>query len=158
MLLVAARKTERLSMSLAALYDKLKHSEPAVLRGLVRGSPKGRLRRPRCWMIEPVCRGGCCAWSTANLPASEKRLQPLRVHRGTALPGHSLVVFDPDRGLVCVVACEDARESERVGFSQGRKRPERAAVDRDWSPTPSRKAWAESGQDLSCASMRVIRT
>jgi IS4 transposase len=33
-----------------------------------------------------------------------------------ALPGHSLVAYDPDAGLVCdMVACEDAHESERVG-------------------------------------------
>ena len=51
-----------------------------------------------------------------HLPASEKRLQPLRGHRGAALPGHSLVVYDPDLGQVCdIVACEDAHESERVG-------------------------------------------
>ncbi|MEF9388769.1 transposase, partial [Ralstonia solanacearum species complex bacterium KE056] len=42
---------------------------------------------------------------------------PLRGHRGAALPGHSLVVYDPDLGLVCdVVACEDAYESERAGM------------------------------------------
>ncbi|MHA6892733.1 transposase, partial [Ralstonia pseudosolanacearum] len=44
-------------------------------------------------------------------------LGPLRGYRGAALPGHSLVVYDPDLGLVCdVVACEDAYESERAGM------------------------------------------
>ena len=43
---------------------------------------------------------------------------PLRGFRGAALPGHTLVVYDPDSALVCdIVACEDAHESERTGAS-----------------------------------------
>src|SRR3954471_10419936 len=50
-----------------------------------------------------------------HLPASEKRLAPLRGHRGAALPGHTLVVYDPDRGLVTdIVPSEDAHQSERA--------------------------------------------
>lgn len=50
-----------------------------------------------------------------RLPASEKRLAPLRGFRGAALPGHTLVVYDPDSALVCdILACEDAHESERI--------------------------------------------
>jgi IS4 transposase len=50
-----------------------------------------------------------------HLPASEKRLAPLRGHRGAALPGHTLVVYDPDRGLVTdIVPSEDAHRSERA--------------------------------------------
>jgi IS4 transposase len=49
-----------------------------------------------------------------HLPASEKRLAPLRGYRGAALPGHTLVVYDPDTTLVTdIVACEDAHASER---------------------------------------------
>src|SRR5215211_9186556 len=49
-----------------------------------------------------------------HLPASEKRLAPLRGFRGAALPGHSLVVFDPDAGVVIdLVPCEDGHASER---------------------------------------------
>lgn len=113
----AARKMENLPVSVAALYDQLKRTEPAVLRGLVRGSAQrlvavaaqldGQASLPG-WQLRIV--------DGNHLPASEKRLQPLRGHRGAALPGHSLVVYDPDVGLVCdVVACEDAHESERVG-------------------------------------------
>ena len=48
-----------------------------------------------------------------HLPASEKRLQPLRGHRGAAWPGHSPVVYDPELRLVTdLVACEDAYEGE----------------------------------------------
>jgi hypothetical protein len=50
-----------------------------------------------------------------HLAASEKRLKLLRSLRGTALPGHSLVVYDPDLGLVLdVIPCEDAYAGERT--------------------------------------------
>lgn len=54
--------------------------------------------------------------STATTCLSEKRLAPLRDQRGAALPGHLLVVYDPDRDqVVDLQACEDAYESERTG-------------------------------------------
>ena len=53
-----------------------------------------------------------------HLPSSEKRLAALRGFRGAALPGHSLVVYDPDTGLVIdVVPCEDAHAQERTLMS-----------------------------------------
>ena len=53
-----------------------------------------------------------------HLPASEKRLAPLRGHRGAALPGHTLVVYDPDCGLVTdILPCEDAHQSERAAVA-----------------------------------------
>ena len=98
----AARKMEHLPVSLAALYDKVNRTEPAVLRALVQGSAA---------RLAPVMAqlGG------NHLPASQKRLAPLRGERGAALPGHTLVVYDPDQALVTdIVACEDAHESERT--------------------------------------------
>ncbi|WP_197388897.1 IS4-like element ISRso13 family transposase [Ralstonia pseudosolanacearum] len=114
----AARKMGNLPVSMAALYDKLNRTEPAILRGLVRGSAQ-RLAQVAVHLDERTSLPG---WQLRivdgnHLPASEKRLGPLRGHRGAALPGHSLVVYDPDLGLVCdVVACEDAYESERAGM------------------------------------------
>lgn len=128
----AARKMQSLPVSVAALYDKLKRTEPAVLRGLVRGSAQrlvpvaaqfgGQASLPG-WQLRIV--------DGNHLPGSEKRLQPLRGHRGAALPGHSLVVYDPDVGLVCdIVVCEDAHESEASGRAAlGGGRPARTAVD-----------------------------
>lgn len=113
----AARKMEHLPVSVAALYDKLRRTEPSILRGLVRGSAQ-RLAPVAAQIDE---RASLPGWQLRivdgnHLPASHKRLAPLRGHRGAALPGHSLVVYDPDLGLVCdLVACEDAHESERVG-------------------------------------------
>jgi len=50
-----------------------------------------------------------------HLPGSEKRLAVLRGHRGAALPGQSIVVYDPDSGLVTdLIAGEDAHQSERT--------------------------------------------
>jgi len=54
-----------------------------------------------------------------HLPASEKRLASLRGHRGAALPGQTLVVYDPDSGLVTdLVASEDAHQSERASVGR----------------------------------------
>ena len=50
-----------------------------------------------------------------HLPATEKRLKALRGLRGAALPGHTLVVYDPQLGLaVDIVPCEDAHTQERA--------------------------------------------
>lgn len=114
----AARKlAQRLPVSLAALYAKVQRTEPAVLRALVQGSAE-RLVPLVSGMPE---RQSLPGWQLRvfdgnHLPASEKRLAPLRGLRGAALPGHTLVVYDPDSALVCdIVACEDAHESERTG-------------------------------------------
>jgi IS4 transposase len=114
----AARKLdERLPVSLAALYEKVNRCEPAVLRALVQGSAE-RLTPVAGCLPGPASLPG---WHLRvldgnHLPASEKRLAPLRGFRGAALPGHTLVVYDPDTALVCdIVACEDAHQSERVG-------------------------------------------
>ena len=48
------------------------------------------------------------------LPASEHRLQELREAEGRALPGKSLVVYEPAQGLVTdVFPCEDGHAQER---------------------------------------------
>jgi IS4 transposase len=81
----AARKLQQLPVSLAALYNKVNRTEPTVLRALVQGSAE--------------------------------RLAPVMAQLGgqASLPGHTLVVYDPDQALVTdIVACEDAHESERT--------------------------------------------
>src|SRR5919202_1365711 len=112
----AARTLERLPVSLGALYDKVNRTEPAVLRALVRGSAE-RLRPVTTgWDGDTSLPGWQLRVLDGNhLPASEKRLAPLRGYRGAALPGHALVVYDPDRGLVTdLVPSEDAYRSERA--------------------------------------------
>src|SRR5271166_6150866 len=49
-----------------------------------------------------------------HLPGTEHRLKPLRFTRAGALPGHALVVLDPQRMLITdVVLCEDGHAQER---------------------------------------------
>jgi len=114
----AARKlAQRLPVSLAALYAKVQRTEPVVLRALVQGSAERLVPLVGCLPERQSLPGWQLRVFDGNhLPASEKRLAPLRGFRGAALPGHTLVVYDPDSALVCdIVACEDAHESERTG-------------------------------------------
>lgn len=114
----AAKKMRTgLPVSMTALYDKVNRVEPNVVQALVRGSAerlapvmaplrKGHTPLLPSWRVRIV--------DGNHLPASEKRLAPLRGFRGAALPGHSLVVYDPDSGLVIdLVPCEDGHASER---------------------------------------------
>jgi len=117
----AARKmADRLPVSLAALYAKVRRTEPALLRALVRGSAQ-RLAPVAAGLQTPPSLPG---WQLRiidgnHLPASDKRLAALRGVRGAALPGHAVVVYDPDHALVCdIVACEDAYQSERVAAAE----------------------------------------
>ena len=115
----AARQMPSLPVSLASLYDKVNHTEPAILRALVRGSAE-RLAPVLATLNRPASLPG---WRLRvldgnHLPGSEKRLAPLRGHRGAALPGQSLVVYGPDLGLVVdMVAHEDAHASERAAVT-----------------------------------------
>lgn len=112
----AARKAEGLSVSLAALYEKVKRTEPELLRALISGSAE-RLEPT----IETLGRSSILpGWQLRivdgnHLPATQKRLGPLRTERGAARPGFSVVVYDPDLDLVVdLQPWEDAYASERV--------------------------------------------
>jgi IS4 transposase len=116
----AARRalaTGELGVSLQALYDKVNHSEPAVLRALVAGSA-ARLAPVRTALAAPAALlpgYRLRVFDGNHLPASEKRVKPLRGRRAAALPGQSLVVYDPDLDLVIdLIAGEDAVASERT--------------------------------------------
>jgi IS4 transposase len=114
----AQKMKEKLPVSLTALDDKVNRVEPAVVRALVSGSavrlgpvmaPLGRAAATTLpgWQLRIV--------DGNHLPASEKRIAPLRGFRGAALPGHSLVVYDPDLDLVLdLIPCEDGHASERT--------------------------------------------
>ena len=107
-----------LGVSLQALDEKVNHSEPAVLRALVRASAA---------RLAPVVASLRAAAPTApwlpgyrlrvldgnHLPPSEKRLRPLRGLRGAARPGVALVLYDPESDLVVdVLPGEDAHAQE----------------------------------------------
>jgi IS4 transposase len=113
-----ARTRKDLGVSLAALYDKINGTETGLSRALVAGSAD-RLEATAKELRSnqaPVLRGYEVRVIDGNhLPGSEKRLAALRGFRGAALPGHSLVVYDPDARLVTdIVPCEDAHAQERT--------------------------------------------
>lgn len=114
----AAQKAQDLPVSITALYDKVNRVEPPVVQALVRGSAErlAPVMAPLRKGVAPLLPGWRVRVVDGNhLPASEKRLAPLRGFRGAALPGQSLVVFDPDAGIVIdLVPCEDGHASERV--------------------------------------------
>lgn len=112
----AARRSETLPVSLTALYDKINHAEPEVLGALVRASA-ARLAPAMAGLGGTAILPG---WQMRvldgnHVPGTEKRIAPLRGHRGAALPGQAVVVYDPDSGLVLdMVAGEDAHQTGRV--------------------------------------------
>ena len=114
----AARARQDLRVSLSALYEKINHTEPALGRALVQQSAE-RLQpvveqfRAR---QKPLCPGYQVRVVDGNcLAPSEKRLKLLRKVRSAALPGRSLVVYDPDRCLVTdVLPSEDGHAGERA--------------------------------------------
>ena len=109
-----------LGVSLAALYEKVSHAEPAVLRALVRGSAE-RLAPVVTHLAAPAGDRPALAGYRLrivdgnHLPATEHRVAPLRGLRAAALPGLSLVVYDPATDLVVdLVPGEDAHAGERA--------------------------------------------
>ena len=114
----AAQAKGDLGVSLAALYSKINGIEPGLSRALVACSSE---------RLEPIAqevrskRAGLVPGYRVRIvdgnhhPASEKRLEALRGLRGAALPGHTLVVYDPDTRLVVdLVPCEDGHAQERT--------------------------------------------
>ncbi len=117
----AARDCPDLPVSIQALYDKIKHTEPNLVRALVAGSA-ARLSDVLTPMITdraPIVPGyRLRIVDGSHLPASERRLKPLRGFSGAPLPGHSLVVYDPDLEMVVdLEPCEDAYSQERAVMS-----------------------------------------
>jgi IS4 transposase len=114
----AAQATDDIGVSLTALYKKINGTESNLNRALVAGSanrlsPIAKELRAQQTLSFP---GYSVRVIDGNhLPASEKRLAALRGLRGAALPGHSLVVYDPDAQLVVdLVPSEDAHAQERT--------------------------------------------
>jgi IS4 transposase len=109
---------KQLSVAVQSVYNKLNGMEPQVVRALVNGSAERLV--PVVQALEPkravAAKGFRLRIVDGNhLAASEKRLKLLRNFRGAALPGQSLVVYDPDLSLVLdMLPCEDAHTQERL--------------------------------------------
>lgn len=148
----AAKAYAELPVSVTALYDKINHTDPGVIRALVQGS-NDRLE-PVLNSMQPSRAATVEGYRLRivdgnHLPASEKRLKPLRQFRGAALPGHSLVVYDPDSGLVIdLLPCEDGHAQERACMAPilERARPgELWIADRNFSTRAILGGWNRQG-------------
>jgi DDE family transposase len=106
-----------LGVTRKAVYDKLDRLEPGIAAALVRHTASA---------LEPVITamgGDLPPWLPGyririvdgnHLASTEHRLKELRTTGAGALPGHALVVLDPQAMLVTdVVPCEDGHAQER---------------------------------------------
>jgi IS4 transposase len=106
-----------ISVSLNALYRKIERIETPIGAALVRTSAE-RLAPVITAMgggLTPFLPGYRTKILDGNhLAGTEHRIQELRTMRAGALPGHALVVFDPEAMLaIDVVLCEDGHAQER---------------------------------------------
>lgn len=108
---------EELSVSLTAFYDKLVGMELPVIRALVRDT--AQRMRAVAQQLEPDRQSLLAGYELrvldgSHLAASEHRIKETRRLRGGPLPGHSLVILDPTRGLVVdMLPCADGHAQER---------------------------------------------
>jgi IS4 transposase len=113
---------ESIGVSLRAVYDKIDRTEPGLSAELVRHTAR---------TLGPVITamgGGRTAWLPGysikildgnHLAGTEHRLKELRAVGAGALPGHALVVLDPQGMLVTdVFPCEDGHAQERSLLDQ----------------------------------------
>jgi hypothetical protein len=106
-----------LGVTKKAVYDKISRVETTTSAALVRhsGSALSALIDELGGRKAPWLEGYRVRILDGNhLPGTEHRIKPLRFIRAGALPGHSLVVLDPERMLIAdVVPCEDGHAQER---------------------------------------------
>jgi IS4 transposase len=106
-----------LGVTKKAVYDKIDRVETTTSAALVQhaGSALGAIIDELGGRNEPWLEGYRVKILDGNhLPGTEHRIKPLRFTRAGALPGHSLVVLDPERMLISdVVPCEDGHAQER---------------------------------------------
>lgn len=113
----SAYRDSSVSASVVAVYDKLKRLEPSTAQALVRriAAQAGEVIARMGGEHPALLPGYRVKYLDGNsLEATEHRLRGLRETAAGALPGKSLVVFDPATGLaVDVFPCEDAHAQER---------------------------------------------
>ncbi len=107
-----------ISTSYQALYGKLERMSPAVSEALVRhsGEKLGRLLEGTPPAANDILPGYRLRILDGNvLTGTDHRPKALRQWLNACLPGKSLVVYEPARGLVTdLVLCEDAYTQERA--------------------------------------------
>jgi Transposase DDE domain len=107
-----------IGVSLTAVYEKLKGTEPAVCRALVQTI--GRRLAEVVRQLEPDRPASLPGYRVKvfdcnHLAGTEHRIPETRNIGEAVLPGQTLVVYDLDLGLVIdAVPCEDAHAQERT--------------------------------------------
>ena len=112
------RKRKQIAVSIRALYDKLGHIEVSTSRALVQHTAREVQKLVDCTKgcRKPLLNGYRVRILDGNhLGKTDHRLKVLRGTSAGALPGHSLVVLDPQRMVIeDVVCCEDGHAQERT--------------------------------------------
>jgi hypothetical protein len=107
-----------ITTSYQALYGKLGRINPTASEALVRFSAEklGQLSAELPPAAREILSGYHLHILDGNMLAgTDRRLKPLRKWLNACLPGKSLVVYEPARGLVTdLVLCEDAYTQERA--------------------------------------------
>jgi Transposase DDE domain len=110
-------KSFDISVSLTALYNKLKGIEPQVAAALVTHSARQfqpLIQEVGGTLPEPVAGYPMHVLDGNNIAATEHRLDETRDNSAAPLPGKSLCVFRPAYQLVTdIVLCEDGHAQER---------------------------------------------
>ena len=107
-----------IAATLTAVYEKLKGTEPAVCRALVRTTAKRLAEVVR--RLEPDRPAALPGYRVKvfdcnHLAGTQHRIREARDIGEAVLPGQTLVVYDLDLGLVIdAVPCEDAHAQERT--------------------------------------------
>lgn len=109
---------ELLEVSVKSVYNKINKVEPEVSRQLVHQTAarvKAVIDELGVFNESPIPGYEVRILDGNHHPASEHRLKVLRDVAAAPLPGMSLVVFDPVRGIVVdCVPCEDGHKQERA--------------------------------------------
>jgi hypothetical protein len=111
------KKREQISISITSLYEKLQGVEARVNRALVRetAAPMAEVVRHLGGACAPLLEGYRVKILDGNaLAATEHRLKESQASTAAPLPGKSLVVLEPELGLLTdVFCCEDGHAQER---------------------------------------------
>ena len=118
----AYQQTPNIPVSITSVYNKLNGVETEVSRQMVRQTAARMAEivqqlAPRQSRLLPGYRVKIIDGN--HLAATEHRIEELRTIGGGPLPGHALVVLEPDRMLVTdVFPCEDGHAQERSVLPQ----------------------------------------
>lgn len=115
-------RAEEVGVTVKALYDKLQRMEPNLSRQLVRETAQrmGQIVRQTRGTLNPLLPGYRVKILDGNhLRRTQRRIGALRELNAAPLPGHALVVLDPEvRLMIDVFPCEDGHAQERTLLPQ----------------------------------------